>query len=58
MQYEDTSEWLTQDSSQDFKSMKTVKVDRTCITAGEKKKKKLSIHLPFKKKKENHLIPV
>lgn len=52
MQYEDTSEWLTQDSSQDFKSMKTVKVDKNMhYGRGEKKKKKLSIHLPFKKKK-------
>lgn len=50
MQYEDTSEWLTQGSSQDFKSMKMVKVDRICATAvGEKK---LSIYLPFKKKKK------
>lgn len=58
MQYEDTSEWLTQASSQDFKSMKIVKVDRILrYRSGVKRKKKLSIYLPFWKK-GNHLIPV
>lgn len=50
MQYEDTSEWLTQGSSQDFESMKMVKVEGTCVTAVGGKKTCPSI-CPLKKRK-------